>query len=74
MEKKTPAMPEDAADWVFLGEMPEFAESFAALQKQERAGSAQKKRRRMTIGLGLLLAVAAVAIAAVFILKHMKHH
>ena len=71
VEKKTPAMPEDAADWVFLGEMPEFAESFASLQKQETAVSAKKWRRRMAIGLGLFL---VVAIAAFFILKQAKHH
>jgi len=30
VEKKTPVMPDDAKDWVFLETLPEFAETFAS--------------------------------------------
>jgi len=30
VEKKTPVMPDDANDWVFLETLPDFAEAFAA--------------------------------------------
>lgn len=73
VESKTPVMPEGATDWVFLGELPEFKESFAALQKRQTGDSA-KSRRWVAIGFGLLLAVVAAGIIVLFILKKTKHH
>jgi hypothetical protein len=72
VEKKTPVMPEGAEDWVFLEALPEFAESFASLQKPETAVLAPKRRRQMRMGLGLFLVV--VVIAVLFILKKTKLH
>lgn len=73
LEKKTPVMPDGADDWIFLGDLPEFAGGFASLQQQAGAVSASKKRRRMAIGVGLLL-LAVVAMAVLFFLEKAKHH
>jgi len=71
VDKKTPVMPDGADDWVFLGALPEFAESFAASPKTEAAAPVKKGRGRMMAYLGLIL---LVVIAAVFILKRIKLH
>lgn len=71
VEKKTPVMPEDAEDWIFLGDLKEFADAFAAQQKSTGAGSA-KNRWLKTAGLvGLFLVVAGITVF--FILKKMKY-
>jgi len=72
VDKKTPVMPEDAEDWVFLGALPEFAETFASSSPKPEAGvSARKRRGRMLAWLGLfLLAVTA----AILIFLKMRHH
>jgi hypothetical protein len=71
VDKKTPVMPEDAEDWVFLGALPEFAEIFAASQKPADGVSTKKSRGRMLVWLGLFLLVVA---AAILIFSKMKHH
>jgi hypothetical protein len=72
VEKKTPVMPEDAADWIFLGDLKEFAEVFASERKSAGAGS-PGKRWVKPVGLaGLVL--LAMGITVFFILKKMKYH
>lgn len=73
LEKTTPVMPDGAEDWIFLGDLPEFAGGFASVQPQVGAVPAPKKRRWMAIGIGLFL-LAAVAMAVLFILQKAKHH
>jgi GYF domain 2 len=70
VEKKTPVLPEGAADWVFLSSLPEFAEAFAA---QEKWSGAAGKKRRIAVGLGLLLLVV-IGVAVLWFLKNAKHH
>jgi hypothetical protein len=70
VDKKTPIMPEDGKDWVFLGEAPEFADAFAALQKAEAV--AVPKRRRVQLAICVVLLIAVVI--GFFVLKKMKHH
>ena len=71
VDKKTPVMPDGADDWIFLGDLPEFAEAFTSAQKAEPGGSAKKGWWRMAAYLGLFLFV----VTAVFIiLKKVKHH
>jgi hypothetical protein len=70
VEKKTPVLPEGAADWVFLSSLPEFAEAFAA---QEKWSGAAGKKRRIAVYLGLFL-LAVIAAVFIFILKNGKHH
>jgi hypothetical protein len=74
VESKTPVMPEDAADWAFLGDLPEFAESFAALQKREAAGPAKGLSRGRMIGIALLLAAVTAGVVVLFFLKKTKGH
>ena len=71
VDKKTPVMPEDAEDWVFLGALPEFAEAFAASQKPNAGGSPKKGRGRMFAFLGLSLVVVTVGI---IIFLKVRHH
>jgi len=73
VELKTPVMPEGAADWVFLGDLPEFKESFAALHKKADKEAAGGRRRWLTIGLGVLMVAVVAAIILLFILKKAKH-
>ena len=70
VEKKTPVLPEGAADWVFLSSLPEFAEAIAA---QEKWSGAAGKKRRIAICVGLLL-LAVIGAVVIFILKNAKHH
>jgi hypothetical protein len=72
VEQKTPVMPEGAEDWVFLGDLKEFAEAFASRQKSGTAGSPNNWRLRAAGYAGLVLAV--VGITVFFILKKMKYH
>ncbi len=72
VEKKTPVLPDGAADWVFLSSLPEFAEAFASQDKAGAAGPGNK-RRRMAVYIGLVLLVVIAAVVA-FILKNAKHH
>jgi len=73
VELKTPVMPEGADDWVFLGDLPEFKDSFAARQKRKTKGSAKSGRWWLAVVFGLLLLVVAAVIIALFILKKTKH-
>jgi hypothetical protein len=73
VELKTPVMPEGADDWVFLGDLPEFKEDFAAAQKRKTKGSAKSGRRWPAVIIGLLVAAVAVGIIVLFILKKAKH-
>ena len=73
VEKKTPVLPDGAADWVFLSSLPEFSEAFASAQKSGAAAPAKKRRWRMAVYIGLSL-LAATAVAAFLILKNTKHH
>lgn len=68
VEPKTPVMPEGAADWVFLSDLPEFATCFAARQKKGLKNPAQSRRRWLAI----LLVVVAATVALV-ILKKAKY-
>ena len=70
VEPKTPVMPEGAADWVFLSNLPEFAESFAARQKRQAREAAWISRRWLAVGFGLL---AVAVIIGLLILKKAKH-
>ena len=73
VEKKTPVMPDGAADWVFLESLPEFAEAFASPQKSETAVPVKKRRWWMVACIGLLLLVVIGGVV-IFILKNAKHH
>jgi hypothetical protein len=73
VEPKTPVMPEGAADWVFLGDLPEFAGSFAALQKRQAKSATKGRWQWQAIVFGLLLVAVAAAIIVLFILKKAKH-
>ncbi len=70
VEPKTPVMLEGAADWVFLTNLPEFAESFAARQRRQARKSARGGRRWWLAGFGLLVAAVIIVL---FILKKAKH-
>ncbi|HTY87466.1 MAG TPA: GYF domain-containing protein [Candidatus Acidoferrum sp.] len=70
VEPKTPVMPEGAADWVFLSDLPEFAESFAARQKQQARASASGRGRWLAAGIGLLVVAIIIGL---FILRKTKH-
>ncbi len=70
VEKKTPVLPEGAADWVFLSSLPEFAEAFAA---QEKWSGAAGKKRRIAVCLGLFL-LAVIIVVVFLVLKNAKHH
>jgi hypothetical protein len=72
VETKTPVMPEGADDWIFLGDLPEFVGSFAALEKRQVKDST-RGRRWLAIGFGLLLLVLGAAIIVLFILRKVKH-
>jgi hypothetical protein len=73
VEQKTPVLPEGGEDWVFLGSLPEFKESFAALEKGEAKDTTKSRRWwQLAISLGLLL--AALFVSALFILGKIKHH
>jgi hypothetical protein len=67
LEKKTPVKPSDARDWVFLGDVPEFAGLFAA----SRVSSPMAPPRR---GLVKLLVISAVAAAAYFLYQYLHRH
>ncbi len=73
VEKKTPVLPDGAADWVFLNSLPEFAEAFAARDKSGTAAPGKKRWRRIIMVAGLLL-VAAITVAVILVLKKAKHH
>jgi hypothetical protein len=68
LEKKSPVKPPDAKDWVFLGSLPEFAETFAPCPPppQNKARPAMK----------WWFAVAVVILAGVvwLALKKIKPH
>ena len=72
VEKKTPVMPEGAEDWVFLGDLKEFADAFAAAQKSDAAVSAKNRWVKTAGYAGLFLAVAGITVF--FILKKVKYH
>jgi hypothetical protein len=72
VELKTPVMPEGADDWVFLGDLPEFKDNFAAGQKKAGKDGAKGGWRWPAIGFGLLLLVVA-GIIVLLILKKTKH-
>jgi len=74
VEPKTPVMPEGADDWVFLGDLPEFKELFAARQKPQPKKSAGTGRNWAGLGFGLLLLLAVAGIVVLLILKKVKHH
>jgi hypothetical protein len=73
VESKTPVMPEGAADWVFLGDLPEFSESFAAQKKRQGKSTAPGRTRWLMAGFGLLLLVLVAAFVLLFILKKAQH-
>ena len=73
VEFKTPVMPEGAADWVFLGDLAEFKEGFAAAQKRRARKANRGGRRALKIGIGLLLAAVAVGIVVLILLKKAKY-
>jgi hypothetical protein len=73
VESKTPVMPEGAADWVFLGDLPEFAEYFAARQKRQTRGGPKGRARWLAMGFGLLLLLLVAAMVVLFIMKKTQH-
>lgn len=74
VEPKTPVMPEGADDWVFLGDLPEFKEHFAARQKRRPKNPAKTGRNWLGLGLGLLLLAVMAGIVVLLVLKKAKHH
>jgi len=68
--KKTPVLPEGAADWVFLSHCRNLRRQFAA---QEKWSGAAGKKRRIAIYVGLLL-LAVIGVVVIFFLKNAKHH
>ncbi len=72
VEIKTPVMPEGADDWVFLGDLKEFAGAFALAQKSEIAAPTKNRWKRMAVFGGLFLVGAGIAV--LFIWKKVKHH
>jgi hypothetical protein len=73
VEKKTPVLPDGAADWVFLSSLPEFAEAFASQEKSGAAAPVKKRRWRILAGVGLFL-LAVIGMAVIWVLKSAKHH
>ena len=73
VEPKTPVMPEGAADWVFLGDLPEFKESFEAARRRRTRDAAKGGRRLLAIGLGVLVVVIVAAVIVLLVLKKAKH-
>jgi hypothetical protein len=73
VEAKTPVMPEGAEDWVFLGDLPEFKDDFAARKKKQAKDDAKGGSRWRTIGVGLLVLAVAAGIIVLLILKKTKH-
>jgi len=73
VEKKTPVLPDGAADWVFLSSLPEFAEAFASREKSGVAVSGNKRRWGVVVGIGLVL-LAVIGMAVIWVLKSAKHH
>ena len=73
VEAKTPVMPEGAADWVFLGDLPEFAESFAARHKRQARGTTPGRNRLLAVGFGLLMLLLVAVVVVLFILKKTQH-
>ena len=70
VEPKTPVMPEGADDWVFLGELPEFKENFAAQQRRQARNAALDWRWWLAVSFGLLVVAIVLAL---FVLKKTKH-
>jgi hypothetical protein len=72
VESKTPVMPEGADDWVFLGDLKEFAEVFAAARKLNSSAFTKNRWMKMAGYIGLFLVVAGITVF--FIFKKMKYH
>jgi len=72
VEKKTPVMPEGAADWVFLGELPEFAPLFA--DQEKKAGVRPGRKRFWQMVVVLILLAGAAAFGALLLLQKIRHH
>ena len=69
VEPKTPVMPEGADDWVFLCDLPEFAEIFAARQKRQGKAANRGQRRWLVVCLGAIIVAVAAALILLFVLK-----
>jgi hypothetical protein len=69
VERKTPVMPADAEDWVFLESLPEFAGMFPSPLSQAAPLPAGRNRGRAAVYLGLILLAVIIGF---FILKHKK--
>jgi hypothetical protein len=66
LEKKTPVKPSNARDWIFLGDLREFAGLFSSSQMSPAASSLRK---------ALIPAiVAALAAAAYLLYRHLHPH
>jgi hypothetical protein len=73
VEPKTPVMPEGAADWMFLSDLPEFAQYFTGQQKRRARNDPHGRSRWLKLSFGLLLVLLAAALIALAILKKNKH-
>ena len=69
VESKTPVMPEGAADWVFLSDLPEFKEAFAATQKRQAKAANKGKQRQLLFWCGALAIAGLVIIIVLVVLK-----
>jgi hypothetical protein len=67
LDKKTPVKHDDARDWVFLGDVPEFARLFAP-RRESRINWPLRKV------LAKVFVFAAVAVVIYFLYQHLHRH
>lgn len=66
LEKKSPVKPPGGADWVFLGDVPEFADFFKSRPVRPPAPPVNK-------GLLAIAVLVVLAVAAYFLYQHFNH-
>jgi hypothetical protein len=67
MDKKTPVKHAEKGDWIFLGEVPEFADLFKPKLPPPPPPPPRK-------GLVKAFIVLLVAVAAYYLIANLKHH
>lgn len=68
LERKSPVKPPDAKDWVFLGDLPEFAAAFKKFETPEQV------RRREALWRIAIVLLALGGMVLLVLLKLVRHH